>query len=47
MGYKGVGGHDEAAGVIAAEGREWAERVLRRENIVLYTWRLLLEATSK
>jgi hypothetical protein len=43
MGYKGEGGHDEAAALIANEGREWAEKVLRREDMVLYTWRLLLE----
>lgn len=43
MGYKGEGGHDEAAKLIANEGREWAEKVLRREDMVLYTWRLLLE----
>jgi hypothetical protein len=43
MGYKGEGGHDEAAKRIADEGREWAEKVLRREDMILYTWRLLLE----
>jgi hypothetical protein len=43
MGYKGEGRHDEAAALIANEGREWAEKVLRREDMVLYTWRLLLE----
>jgi hypothetical protein len=43
MGYKGEGGHDDAAALIANEGREWAEKVLRREDMILYTWRLLLE----
>ncbi|CAM1501060.1 Fc.00g102220.m01.CDS01 [Cosmosporella sp. VM-42] len=37
----GVG--DAAARYIAEQGKEWAERVLRREDMRLYTWRLLLE----
>jgi len=43
MGYNGQGRHDEAAELIASEGQDWAEKVLRREDMVLYTWRLLLE----
>ncbi|GAO15333.1 uncharacterized protein UV8b_04844 [Ustilaginoidea virens] len=34
---------DAAARLIAEQGREWAERVLRREDMRLYVWRLLLE----
>lgn len=34
---------DLAARRIAEEGRAWAERVLRREDMLLYMWRLLLE----
>ncbi|KAI0397973.1 capsular associated protein [Xylariaceae sp. FL0594] len=36
-------GHDTAAKKIAAESREWAEAVMRREDMMLYVWRLLLE----
>ncbi|KAI1827216.1 lipopolysaccharide-modifying protein [Xylaria intraflava] len=36
-------GHDAEAQRIAEEGHEWAARVLRREDMMLYTWRLLLE----
>ena len=43
MGYNGKGGHDEAAEKIATEGKEWAEKVLRREDMQIYTLRLLLE----
>ncbi|KAI0871714.1 capsular associated protein [Hypoxylon argillaceum] len=34
---------DEQAQKIADEGREWAEKVMRREDMMLYVWRLLLE----
>ncbi|KAH6968621.1 hypothetical protein HG530_013388 [Fusarium avenaceum] len=37
-----VGG-DTAARFIAERGRDWASQVLRREDMRLYTWRLLLE----
>jgi hypothetical protein len=36
-------GHDTAARRIAEEGRVWSEKVLRREDMLLYVWRLLLE----
>lgn len=34
---------DSAAQFLAEQGTEWSARVLRREDMVLYTWRLLLE----
>ncbi|KAJ6787418.1 hypothetical protein PWT90_04818 [Aphanocladium album] len=34
---------DMAARHIAEEGKRWAEKVLRREDMRLYVWRLLLE----
>jgi hypothetical protein len=34
---------DEAAQTIAESGKNWSEKVLRREDMLLYTWRLLLE----
>lgn len=37
------GGHDFEAERIATEGKLWAESALRREDMVLYVWRLLLE----
>jgi len=36
-------GHDAEARRIADEGRDWAEAVLRNEDMVVYVWRLLLE----
>lgn len=36
-------GHDEEASRIAEEGQDWAEQVLRRDDMMLYVWRLLLE----
>ena len=36
-------GHDDEAYRIAEEGREWSEKVMRREDMKLYVWRLLLE----
>ncbi|PSR97415.1 hypothetical protein BD289DRAFT_425912 [Coniella lustricola] len=35
--------HDVEGERIATASREWAARVLRREDMMLYTWRLLLE----
>ncbi|KAI1498459.1 lipopolysaccharide-modifying protein [Biscogniauxia marginata] len=35
--------HDIVAQHIAEEGRDWAEKVMRREDMKLYVWRLLLE----
>lgn len=43
MGFQGVGAHDDMAARIAQEGKEWAEKVLRREDMAIYTYRLLLE----
>lgn len=49
LGYKGGNGgssrpaHDEAAEKIAHDGKVWAEKVLRREDMQIYTLRLLLE----
>lgn len=34
---------DAAARFIAERGQEWAEKVLRREDMRIYVWRLLLE----
>lgn len=34
---------DDSARAIAEEGQNWAERVLRRQDMLLYVWRLLLE----
>ncbi|KAI1855893.1 hypothetical protein JX265_011976 [Neoarthrinium moseri] len=38
-----LNGHDAQAQRIAQEGAEWAQKVLRREDMMLYTWRVLLE----
>lgn len=44
LGYgKVVPGHDTAARKIAMEGKEWAEKVLRKEDMQVYVMRLLLE----
>jgi hypothetical protein len=37
------GAHDEQAKKIADAGKEWAEQVLRREDMQIYVMRLLLE----
>ncbi|KAF2197015.1 hypothetical protein GQ43DRAFT_226771 [Delitschia confertaspora ATCC 74209] len=37
------GSHDEVARKIAMAGKEWAEKVLRREDMLIYVMRLLLE----
>ncbi|KAG8415909.1 hypothetical protein J3459_013968 [Metarhizium acridum] len=34
---------DDEAEAIAGQGKNWTERVLRREDMKLYVWRLLLE----
>lgn len=39
----GVEGHDEVAKDIALGGKEWAEKVLRKEDMQVYVLRLLLE----
>ncbi|KAL2268081.1 hypothetical protein VTJ83DRAFT_2927 [Remersonia thermophila] len=39
----GVAGHETEAERIAMQGREWAGRVLRREDMQVYVLRLLLE----
>lgn len=36
-------GHDAQAERIATEGKEWAEKVLRREDMLVYVYRLVLE----
>lgn len=50
LGYDGGGdpskakaGHDEAARKIALDGKEWAEKVLRKEDMLIYVYRLVLE----
>lgn len=39
----GVAGHDDVAAKIAENGRMWAEKVLRKEDMSVYVLRLLLE----
>lgn len=36
-------GHDREGARIARQSKEWAARVLRRDDMLLYVWRLLLE----
>ncbi|KAK4988293.1 hypothetical protein LTR50_004026 [Elasticomyces elasticus] len=43
LGFRGIGGHDNAARNIALDGKAWAEKVLRREDMQIYALRLLLE----
>jgi hypothetical protein len=43
LGFGDVGGHDREARMIAMEGKAWADQVLRREDMQIYTLRLLLE----
>jgi hypothetical protein len=43
MGYEGLESHDDMAERIAMDGKDWAEKVLRREDMAVYTYRLLLE----
>jgi Glycosyl transferase family 90 len=48
-GFEGMGGgeqvpgHDEAAKKIAYDGRDWSRKVLRKEDMQIYVFRLLLE----
>ncbi|KAF2714324.1 glycosyltransferase family 90 protein [Pleomassaria siparia CBS 279.74] len=37
------GAHDEEARTIALEGKQWAEKVLRKEDMLIYVMRLLME----
>ncbi|KAE8355554.1 hypothetical protein BDV28DRAFT_128673 [Aspergillus coremiiformis] len=43
MGYKGRNRHDQQAERIAMNGKHWAEKVLRKEDMQIYVYRLLLE----
>ncbi|EEH33084.1 hypothetical protein PAAG_04137 [Paracoccidioides lutzii Pb01] len=43
FGHDGGPGRDEVARDIALDGKAWAEKVLRREDMKIYTYRLLLE----
>ena len=42
-GSEDVPAHEEAAKKIAYDGRDWAQRVLRKEDMQIYVFRLLLE----
>lgn len=42
-GSEAVAGHEEAAKKIAYDGRDWAKKVLRKEDMQIYVFRLLLE----
>jgi hypothetical protein len=42
-GYADTAGHDKAAEKIALAGKEWANKVLRKEDMQIYVLRLLLE----
>lgn len=43
VGFGETGAHDAAGRRIAVEGKEWAEKVLRKSDMELYAYRLLLE----
>jgi hypothetical protein len=43
MGFAGSAAHDVEGERIATEGRIWAEKVLRKEDMLLYVHRVLLE----
>ena len=43
MGSNGRPRRDAVARMIALDGKEWAERVIRKEDMQIYTYRLLLE----
>ncbi|KAH0529372.1 hypothetical protein TsFJ059_004126 [Trichoderma semiorbis] len=43
LGYEGRNGHDHVAEKIATEGKEWADLVLRKEDMQIYVLRLLYE----
>ncbi|KAJ2994764.1 hypothetical protein NUW58_g1468 [Xylaria curta] len=38
-----LNGHDDEARKIAEASQDWSEKVMRREDMMLYVWRLLLE----
>lgn len=40
---RGKCAHDRAGERIAREGQKWAERVLGKEDMLLYLWRVVLE----
>jgi hypothetical protein len=40
---RSTGGHDDPARNIAEAGKTWADKVLRKEDMLIYTYRLLLE----
>ena len=44
LGYKEeVKGHDDIAKRIAESGSQWADKVLRKEDMQIYLYRLILE----
>lgn len=43
IGYTNGTGHDEVARKIALDGKAWAEKVLRHEDMQIYAYRLLLK----
>jgi hypothetical protein len=43
LGFAGSPAHDVEGERIATEGRLWAEKVMRREDMLLYVHRVLLE----
>lgn len=43
LGFEGKHGHDQAAEKIANSGKEWAEKVLRKEDMQVYVMRLIME----
>lgn len=43
LGFGGSGAHDKAGEKIANDGREWALKVLRKDDMRLYMYRVLLE----
>ncbi|KAH8424420.1 uncharacterized protein LDX57_002171 [Aspergillus melleus] len=43
LGFGDDEGHDLTAERIALDGKRWAEKVLRKEDMQIYVYRLLLE----
>lgn len=43
LGKRNEDDHEAAAGRIADASKEWAEKILRREDMLIYVYRLLLE----
>ena len=43
LGARPKKGNDHVAKQIAEDGRDWAAKVLRREDMVLYVWRVVME----